>query len=108
MSVRLGVNGFGRIGRLTFRSSFSAENAAKSQVMRRCGDSSVHQTQALSSCFTGSLCRDKVSRVCTVGGGNVKASLCCTQGLKEEKQKHTLPVFHSKERIIRILLENSQ
>jgi len=33
MSVRLGVNGFGRIGRLTFRSSFTAENAAKSQVM---------------------------------------------------------------------------
>ena len=32
MSVRLGINGFGRIGRLTFRSSFSAENAAKAQV----------------------------------------------------------------------------
>ena len=33
MSVRLGINGFGRIGRLTFRSSFSAQNAVKSQVM---------------------------------------------------------------------------
>jgi glyceraldehyde 3-phosphate dehydrogenase len=33
MSVRLGINGFGRIGRLTFRSSFTAGNAAKSQVM---------------------------------------------------------------------------
>jgi len=31
MSVRLGINGFGRIGRLTFRSAFT-ENAAKAQV----------------------------------------------------------------------------
>ena len=33
MSVRLGINGFCKIGGLTFRSSFSAQNAAKSQVM---------------------------------------------------------------------------
>ena len=31
MSVRLGINGFGRIGRLTFRSAVT-ENAAKAQV----------------------------------------------------------------------------
>jgi len=31
MSVRLGINGFGRIGRLTFRSAFT-ENAGKATV----------------------------------------------------------------------------
>ena len=30
--VRLGINGFGRIGRLTFRSAFT-QNANKAQVM---------------------------------------------------------------------------
>ena len=30
--VRLGINGFGRIGKLTFRSAFT-ENADKAQVM---------------------------------------------------------------------------
>ena len=30
-AVRIGINGFGRIGRLTFRSAFT-ENAAKAQV----------------------------------------------------------------------------
>lgn len=32
MSVRLGINGFGRIGRFTFRSTFSS-NAGKGKVM---------------------------------------------------------------------------
>lgn len=32
MSVRLGINGFGRIGRFTFRSTF-AQNAGKGRVM---------------------------------------------------------------------------
>jgi len=31
-SVRLGINGFGRIGRLTFRAAVT-ENAGKAQVM---------------------------------------------------------------------------
>ena len=31
-TVRLGINGFGRIGRLTFRSAFT-QNADKAQVM---------------------------------------------------------------------------
>lgn len=31
-TVRLGINGFGRIGRLTFRSTFT-ENAGKAKVM---------------------------------------------------------------------------
>lgn len=32
MSVRLGINGFGRIGRFTFRSTFAA-NKGKGRVM---------------------------------------------------------------------------
>lgn len=31
-TVRIGINGFGRIGRLTFRSAFT-ENASKAKIM---------------------------------------------------------------------------
>ena len=31
-TVRMGINGFGRIGRLTFRAAFT-ENAGKAQIM---------------------------------------------------------------------------
>lgn len=31
-TVRIGINGFGRIGRLTFRSAFT-ENASKARIM---------------------------------------------------------------------------